>query len=159
MSFFSESNLPGIGKKINCTTHSKEKAVIIMHHDGKREFYIMDKDNEPIAGISLLDEEARRMGAFLSGSVFKPKALERLETAMQDVRIDWFKLQHDSPIIGKRLGGLGIRKKSQVSIVAILKDDAFIPNPSSDYIFAQGDTCVVIGKPERFIDFAKIITG
>ncbi|MDP4182057.1 MAG: cation:proton antiporter regulatory subunit [Bacillota bacterium] len=157
MFFFSESDLPGIGKKINCGTHSNEKAVIILHHDGKRELYIMNKDNEPMAGISLLDEEARRFGAFLSGSVFKPKALENLETAMEGIRIDWFKLESDSPVIGKRLGGLGIRKKTQLSIIAILKGETFIPNPSSDYIFQEGDTCVVIGKPEKFNDFLSII--
>jgi len=52
---------------------------------------------------------------------------------------------------------LGIRKKTQVSIIAILRDNEFIPNPSSEYVFQKGDTCVVIGKPERFKDFLAII--
>lgn len=157
MSFFSESNLPAIGKKISCTTHSKEKVTLIIHHDGKREMYIMDKDNNPIAGVSFLDEEARRIGAFLSGARYTPKAVENLEVALQGIKIDWYKLQKDSPVIGKRLGGLNIRKKTQVSIAAILKGEQFIPNPSSDYIFEEGDTCVVIGKPDKFKDFLKII--
>jgi TrkA domain protein len=74
MSFFSESDLPGIGKKISLTTHSNDKVVLIIHHDGKREFYIMDKEGEPLASVTMLDEEARRLGGFLSGVMFKPKA-------------------------------------------------------------------------------------
>lgn len=157
MSFFSEADIPGIGKKISCTTHSREKAVIIIHHDGKRELYIMDNSGEAQAGITLLDEEARRLGAFLSGIMYKPKAIENLEIALEGVKIDWYKLSSTSPIIGKQLGGLGLRKRTQVSIIAIINNDDFIPNPSSDYVFREGDTCVVIGKPERFKDFLKII--
>ncbi|MCX7922408.1 MAG: cation:proton antiporter regulatory subunit [Clostridia bacterium] len=157
MSFFSESDLPGIGKKISCTTHSKEKVVLIIHHDGKREFYIMDNDGDPQASVTLLDEEARRLGGFLSGVMFKPKSVENLEVALEGIRIDWFKLDKESPIIGQRLASLELRKKTQVSIIAILQDDIFIPNPSSDYVFREGDTCVVIGKPERFKDFLALI--
>ncbi len=157
MSFFSESDLPAIGKKISCTTHAKDKAVIIIHHDGKRELYIMDDEGSPKASITLLDEESRRMGSILSGEIYKPKAIEDLEVALEGIRIDWFKLDSDSPIIGMQLGGLGIRKRTQISIIAILNGSDYIPSPSSDYVFREGDTCVVIGKPERFKDFLAII--
>lgn len=159
MSFFRETDLPVIGKKIVCTTHSKEKCVLIIHHDGKREFYIMDDNNEPKAGILLLDEEARRLGTFLSGAMYKPKAIENLEIALDGIKVEWYKLDDDSPFIGKQLGGLGIRKKTQVSIIAVINNEEFIPSPSSEYVFKQGDTCVVIGKPERFNDFIKMIRG
>lgn len=157
MSFFSEADIPGIGKKISCNTHSREKAVIIIHHDGKRELYIMDNQGEAAAGITLLDEEARRLGLFLSGAMYKPKAIESLEDALEGIKIDWYKLGSSSPIVGKRLGGLGLRKRTQVSIIAVINNDDFIPNPNSDYVFREGDTCVVIGKPERFKDFLEII--
>lgn len=157
MSFFSETDLPGIGKKISCTTHSREKVVLVVHHDGKRELYIMDQEGDPQASVTLLDEEARRLGGFLSGVMYKPKAVENLELALEGIRIDWYKIEQGSPVIGKAIGGLGIRKKSQVSIIAILKGDNFIPSPSSEYIFEEGDTCVVIGKPERFRDFLAMI--
>jgi TrkA domain protein len=157
MSFFSESNLPGIGKKINCTTHSKEKITLIIHHDGKRELYIMDNGGTPVAGISLLDEEARRIGAFLSGAKYTPRSVKNLESALEGIKIDWIRLQKGSPIIGKQLGVLNIRKKTKVSIAAVLNDDQFIPNPSPEYIFKEGDTCVVMGEPEKFKDFLKLI--
>ncbi|NTV91306.1 MAG: cation:proton antiporter regulatory subunit [Clostridiales bacterium] len=157
MSFFTESDLPAIGKKVSCNTHAKDKAVIIIHHDGKRELYIMDDEGSPKASLTLLDEESRRLGSILSGETYKPKAIEDLEVALEGIRIDWFRLDPDSPVIGQQLGGLGIRKKTQVSIIAILNGSDFVPSPSSDYVFREGDTCVVIGRPERFKDFLSII--
>lgn len=157
MSFFSETDLPGVGKKVSCTTHSKEKVVLIIHHDGKREFYIMDQNGNPQASVTMLDEEARRLGGFLSGVMFKPKAVQNLEVELAGIRIDWFKLDPDSPVIGQPIGGLGIRKRTQVSIIAVLRNDTFIPNPSSEFVFENGDVCVVIGKPERFKEFLAII--
>lgn len=157
MSFFSETDLPGIGKKISCTTHSKEKVTIIIHHDGKREFYILDKNGESQANVTLLDEEARRLGGFLAGVMYKPKVVQDLEVELEGIRIDWFKLDSSSPVIGRAIGELSIRKRTQVSIIAVLRNDTFIPNPSSEFIFEDGDLCVVIGKPERFKDFLAII--
>lgn len=157
MSLFRETDLPGVGKKISCVTHSKENIALIIHHDGKRELYIMNKDGEPMASVTLFDEEARRLGAFLSGVMYKPKAIEQLELALEGVKIDWFKLDEQSPVIGKNLGGLAIRRRTQVSIIAVLRNETFIPNPSSEFVFEAGDTCVVIGKPENFKDFMAII--
>lgn len=158
MSYIRETDLPGIGKKISYTTLSKEKVVLIIHDDGKREFYIMDKNSEPQACITLFDEEARTLGAYLSGVMYKPRAVQHLEVALEGVKIDWFKLEKTSPVIGQKLGSLEIRKRTQISIIAVLRrDDAFIPNPSSEFVFEEGDTCVVIGKPENFKDFLAII--
>jgi TrkA domain protein len=154
---FRETDLPGVGKKISCTTHSKENVVLIIHHDGKREFYIIDQNGESQANVTLLDDEARGLGAFLSGVMYKPRMIENLEIALEGIKIDWFKLNADSPVIGKPIGELGIRKRTQISIIAVLREDSFIPNPSSDFVFAAGDTCVVIGRPERFKDFLALI--
>jgi len=157
MSYIRETELPGIGKKISYTTLSKEKVVLIIHDDGKREFYIMDNHNEPNASITLFDEEARILGAFLSGVMYKPKFVQNLEFALEGVKIDWIKLDKSSPVIGQKLGDFQIRKRTQVSIIAVLRNEAFIPNPSSDFIFEADDTCVFIGKPENFQDFLAII--
>lgn len=160
MSFFTESNLPGIGKKITLSTHLNEKAVLIIHHDGKREFYIMDKFGEPITGITLLDEESRRLSSFLSGAIYKPASVQHLEKALGGINIDWFKIENNSKAIGKSIHELDIRQKTNVSIIAILKNnDEFIPNPSSDYIIQNHDTCIVISKSEGFKKFVQMIRG
>jgi len=157
LSFYRETDLPVIGKKITFMTHANDKATLIVHHDGKREFYIMDKDGEPQAQISMLDEEARRIGSFISGITYKPKSIEDLELKLEGIEIEWFTLDSNSPIVGMKMGGLGVRKRTQVSIIAVINEDGFTPNPSSEYIFNAGDICVVIGDPENFKFFDELI--
>jgi TrkA domain protein len=157
LSFYRESDLPGIGKKITFMTHSGDKATLIIHHDGKREFYIMDKEGEPLANVTMLDEEARRIGSFISGITYKPKSIEDLELKLEGIEIEWFTLEASSPIVGLRLGGLGVRKRTQVSIIAVINKDGFTPNPSSEYVFNPGDICVVIGDPNNFKYFHDLV--
>lgn len=158
MSFFSESDLPGIGKKIICDTHSNEKLALIIHHDGTRELYIMDNQGEPISGITLMDEEARRLGIFLSGEMFKPKAIENLETALEGLNIEWYKLHETYSLVGKKIDDADITLKTGVSLIGILKEnETFILNPDSSYIFDANDTCVVVGDPAHFKTFSEFI--
>ena len=158
MSFFSESDLPGIGKKIICHTHSKEQLALIVHHDGKRELYIIDEQGEPISGITLMDEEARRLGIFLSGTMFKPKFIETLESALEGLNIEWYKLHETYSLVGKTIQNADITKNTGVSIIGILKEnETFILNPEPSYSFEVNDTCVVIGDPKHFKTFLEFI--
>lgn len=84
MSGLRECDLPGVGKKFVLSTYSKERIVVIIHHEGKRELYILDRDDEPLASIVLQDEEARQLGAVISGAYYKPASEESaLETPVQ----------------------------------------------------------------------------
>ncbi len=158
MSQFREVDLPGVGKKYSFTSFSKEHAVVIIHHDGRREFYILDRDEEPLASITLHDDEARRLGAVMSGVFFKPKAVENLEVALEGLRIEWYKVTPDSPVVGRTIGQLEIRKKTGVSVIAVIRSNSSIPNPGADLIFESGDTVVVLGKPEGFAPFHRLIS-
>ncbi|MBO8127659.1 MAG: cation:proton antiporter regulatory subunit [Peptococcaceae bacterium] len=155
MSYFREAELPGVGMKYSLNTYSKEKLSLIIHHDGKREFYIMDQEDEPVASVTLQDDEARQLGAIMSGAFFKPRAVEELEVAIEGLRIEWFKVDPDSPIIGKSIKDLAIRKKTGVSIIAVIHGDDSIPSPDPDYVIRDGDTLVALGK--SFKEFRKFI--
>jgi len=157
VSYLREADLPGLGKKFSLRTYSKERLSIVVHHDGKREIYIMDKDDEPIASVVLQDDEARQVGAILSGAIFRPKAVEDLEVAIEGLRIEWFKIEEGSPVIGKTIAELAIRQRTGVSVIAIIRGENSIANPGPDCRFELGDTAVVLGK--RFGEFRKLLQG
>lgn len=157
MGYFREADLPGLGKKYSLLTHRKEHLSIVIHHDGKRELYIMDRHGEPLASVTLQDDEARQVGAILSGAFFKPKAVEDLEVAIEGLRIEWFKLEEGSPLAGRSIGELGIRQQTGVSIIAVIRGEDSIPNPGPDCVLQEGDTIVALAK--HFRDFRRFLQG
>ncbi|MBV6681499.1 potassium transporter [Bacillus thuringiensis] len=146
-----ESELPGIGYKFQVVTKGKEKMVIVIHDDGRREMYHFDSDyTESISSISLRDSEARQIAAILGGMVYKPRALENVEMVFEGLAIEWFKVENTASAIGKTIGDLEIRKTYSVTIIAVMKKNMRkLFNPGSETVIEEGDMLVVSGEREE----------
>ena len=143
-----ESELPGIACKFVVITKGNEKMVIVIHDDGRREMYHFDADHdESISSISLRDSEARQIAAILGGMVYRPQALDTIEMAFEGLSIEWFKVENHAPVVQKTIGSLHVRKKYNVTIIAILKKNMkkFF-NPGPDSIIEAGDMLVLSGE-------------
>lgn len=148
MSTFRESDLPGIGRKFQINSRSGDKLVIVVHDDGKREIHHFDYNDpdESISMVTLDDAEARRVGAILGGMVYMPKALESVDVAFDEMKIEWFKVEPGAKAAGKTIGELHIRKRTGAMIIAVInKDQTKIINPGPDQIINEGATLVVLG--------------
>lgn len=104
-------------------TRNNEKLAIITHDDGRREMYHFQEDDheESISGILLNDEEARQIAAILGGMVYKPKALETVEVAIDELMIEWFKIEKNAPAVQQTIGDLNVRQNYQVTVIAIVR--------------------------------------
>lgn len=144
-----EIELPGIGKKFEIETRDQDKVVIVIHDDGRREIYHFDKDDleECQSNITLTDAEARQIAAILGGMIYKPKALETIEVAFDNLIIEWFKVEHQAKAVNQTIGGLDIRKKYDVTVIAIVKKNhKKILNPGPEVVIEEGDTLVISGE-------------
>ncbi|MDQ7794679.1 MAG: cation:proton antiporter regulatory subunit [bacterium] len=153
-----QADLPGVGRKYCLKTHDGGQLVLILHHDGRREIYIVDQDEEPLASVTLHDDEARQAGAILGGAFFMPQALANLQVRLKGIRIEWFPVSPDSPVAGRTIGGLGVRQAAGVSVIAALREEECLPNPGPDYRIQAGDILVVAGTREGVAAFDALVS-
>ncbi|WP_028297644.1 cation:proton antiporter regulatory subunit [Olivibacter sitiensis] len=147
MSIVRESELPGIGKKYQIETSADDNMVIVIHNDGRRELYRLDdEDNDTKCVMTMNDEEARQVAGIIGGLSFKPKALETIDVALNDLIIEWHKVEKNAAGSEKTIGELGVRQNTGASIIAAIKGDETVINPGPDYRITAGTTLVVAGK-------------
>ncbi|MFZ4863580.1 cation:proton antiporter regulatory subunit [Sphingobacterium sp. Mn56C] len=150
MSIVRESDLIGIGKKYQIETEAGDNMVVVIHDDGKRELYRHENlENETHCVMTLSDEESRQVAGILGGLSYKPKALETIEVALDDLRIEWYKFEALDDEVNKTIGQLEVRQRTGVSIIAAIKAGDTVINPGPDYVIEAGVTLVIAGKAKN----------
>ncbi|ASS89070.1 MAG: potassium:proton antiporter [Bacillaceae bacterium] len=144
-----ESELPGIGYKFEIITKNQDKLVIVIHDDGRREIYHFDSDDhdEVLSTATFDDSEARQIAGILGGMAYKPKALETVDFAFDDLIIEWYQVEPGAPVVNKTIGEIDIRNNYGVTVIAIKKKKTKkTHNPGPDTVIEAGDTLVISGE-------------
>ncbi|RAK20529.1 potassium/proton antiporter regulatory subunit (CPA2 family) [Anoxybacillus vitaminiphilus] len=153
-----ESELPGVGKKFEVFTKNKDKMVIIIHDNGRRELYYFEQDNyeDYVASAAFDDTEARQIAAIIGGMTYKPKALENIEIAFDGLVIEWFKVEQGAQAANQSIGQLNVRQSFDVNIIAIVKKNhQIIHTPGPENIIEEGDTLIVSGERTQVKNMVK----
>jgi TrkA domain protein len=149
-----EHDLPGVGKKFAITTNEGDRMTVIIHNTGHREIYHFKKGEDyPFYAIRLQDAEARQLGAILGGAYFQPPVAESMDMVMEQLSIEWQKVDADSPFAGRTLQESAIRQQAGASVIAILRNGKAHPNPQPDDVIQPGDTLMVVGDREQVSRF------
>lgn len=143
-----ESELPGIGRKFEVEISNRDKVVVIVHDDGRREIYHFDKEDyeESLSSVTLSDTEARQFAAIVGGMIYRPKAIETIEMAFDELMIEWYKIDSGAPAVHKTIGELDIRQKYEVTVIAVVKGNDKVLNPGPETTIGEGDTIVISGE-------------
>ncbi|MBF7083873.1 cation:proton antiporter regulatory subunit [Desulfallas sp. Bu1-1] len=164
MSTIKEAELPGLGKKFEVSLDNGDRVVIVIHDEGTREVYhFPEGEDDALSSVTMTDQEARQVGSIISGSFYQPRLLEKLETAVADLRIEWLEVKENSRVAGKSIGDLGLRKNHGIIVIAVIEDKlrgrkghARI-NPGPSYIFTPGHTIVAAGIKEKMDLFEDML--
>lgn len=155
-----EHDLPGVGKKYAISTIEGDRMTIIIHNTGHREIYHFKQGEDyPYFAIRLQDPEARKLGAILGGAYFQPPVADTMEMVLDQLSIEWLKVDADSKLVGQTLEGAAIRQQTGASVMAVLRDGKAYPNPQPSERIESGDTLMVIGNREQVSKFAGICRG
>lgn len=154
----SETELPGIGRRYDIVVSKGQTLVLVVHRSGRRDLYVTRKEeDEPRCAIELSDDQARRIGAILGGAYFKPDLVEEIESIIGDFVVDWVTLDDSSAVVGHSIESLQIRRRTGMSVIAIIRGKTSINAPDPSEVLEVGDRLVVVGPQGRFGDFVNFI--
>jgi TrkA domain protein len=148
MSTISESNLPGVGKKFQIETTSGDRLIVVIHDDGRRELYHYDRRELDRADsvLTLTDGEARQIAGIIGGLTYVPKALESAEVVLDDLVLEWFKVDRSFKTVGRTIRDIQARTATGASIVSIIEPDQVKRiNPEADTVINAGATFILAG--------------
>ncbi len=157
MSTISEANLPGVGRKFQIEIANGDRLIIVIYDDGTREIYHFERRNFDRAAsvVTLADSEARQIAGILGGLSYVPKALPSAELILDDLLLQWFKIETGSACIGKTIRDLQVRTATGASIVSIIEvNRTKRTNPEADTVLNEGATLILAGD-RKTIDTAK----
>lgn len=153
-----QTPLPGIGVRYEFTTGEGRRLGVVHRHDGRNEVYVGAADHPQADApcFTLDDDEVHTLVEVLGGSRVTEN-LARLQEFVEGLAIDWLKVGPGSPVAGATIAASGIRARTGVSVVAVLRGDQTRPAPGPEFCIAAGDTLVVAGTPEGVASAAGIL--
>lgn len=155
-----EHDLPGVGKKFAITTNDGDRLTVIIHNTGHRELYHFKRGEDyPFFAVRLEDAEARKLGAILGGAYFQPPVADSMDMVLEQLSIEWLRIEGGSPLAGRTIEGAAIRAQTGASVIAILREGRAHPNPQPTQEIEAGDTLMVVGDREQVQRVAALSKG
>lgn len=151
-----DQSLPGIGHRYEMRSSDGSRVVVVIHHSGRRDLYAFEpRGEDPQAVLTLTDTQARTLGAILGGAYFKPAVVEEIEAVIGELLIDWITLLPDSPGTGSSIGDLQVRRRTGLTVAAIVRNHVPLVAPEPGEVLQAGDQLVVIGRQEDLPRFLR----
>lgn len=106
------------------------------------------------AGADKVVAPALLSGQHMANAMLKPVSVELVETLFSnrhlEIQMEELRIQKGSPVIGKELKEAFARKKDlNVMVVAIIRDDQVMLNPTASEVIREDDTLVVLGSKKH----------
>ena len=149
MTEVNETRLPGVGLLHDFTSRSGARVGVISHRTGRRELLVYDADDPDAVRdtVDLTPEESAALAELLGGARITER-MAQLQRQVEGLAIDWLTVPQGSPFAGRTIGEGEIRRRTGVSVVALLRGEEAVPAPGPEVRLEAGDTAVVVGTPQ-----------
>ena len=144
-----QTRLPGVGIRHDFETRGHRRIGVIAHRVGHRELIIYAEDDpDAVRETVRLDDDDAYTLAELLGASRITQALDNIRQSVEGLALDWLPIAETWWAAGHSIADSQMRRRTGVSIVAILRGDETIPSPEPDEQLHAGDTVVVVGTPD-----------
>lgn len=159
MAEVSETRLPGVGVRHDFRTTHGERLGVLVLRSGRRELLLYDRDDPDAcrATIDLEPDDARTLAELLGTSQVSEAiaSIQRVEGLV----IDWLTIEEGSPLAGVSVADAGIRQRTRVTVVAVLRGEEALPAPGPEFVLQAHDVIVTVGPPEGTADLRTLLVG
>ncbi len=80
-----------------------------------------------------------------------------LELRLPDMQVGRLRIPDGAAAAGRTLAEIELRRRHNVSVLAVCRGSYTIPNPDGDVRLLPGDELILIGPPERLDDVAEAL--
>ncbi|HEY1016664.1 MAG TPA: TrkA C-terminal domain-containing protein, partial [Herpetosiphonaceae bacterium] len=87
------------------------------------------------------------------------QVLARLRSARQQIEVQWVEVPARSPLLGQAIGALAIRQRTGANIVAVLRGEEVLANPTPEIVLLERDCLGVLGTAEQRAALDDLIHG
>ena len=114
--------------------------------------YLVPRDE-----IEKLVAEVRSDGYQMFRSLSKESvSFSGLKLQLPDVQVCVIRVDEASPLAGKSLAQIELRKKHEVAVLAIRRDSRILTSPDGEMLLAANDVLFVLGPPEKIALVANL---
>ncbi|MGH8906371.1 MAG: cation:proton antiporter regulatory subunit [Egibacteraceae bacterium] len=160
MTRIEETRLPGVGLLHSFVTKPGRRIGVLTHRSGYRELLVYDERDPDACRLSLrLDSDDSHTLADLLGAPELAAHVARLQQSVEGLIIDWLPVRPGSACAGQTIGQTGLRERTGVSVVAVVRGEQTIPAPGPDHRLEAGDTAVVVGTAEGIHRAVELLQG
>jgi TrkA domain protein len=155
---FEETRLPGVGVRHDFLTSDGRRVGVITHHSGRKDLLVFSEDDPDACSevVSLDVEESVGLTELLGGSKVHA-TLQDLQQRVEGLTIDWLHIADAWWAAGHTITDTQLRRRTGVSIVAIISGGSTLPSPEPSQPLAVDDTLVVVGTPQGITDAIRVL--
>ncbi|MDY6971619.1 MAG: cation:proton antiporter [Thermodesulfobacteriota bacterium] len=114
--------------------------------------YLIPRDE-----IEALISEIRADGYEMFRSLFRESLpVSDLDLHIPDFEITTLRVGETSPLVGRSLAELDMRKRYGVTVLAVRRDSQIVANPDANMPFCENDVLFVLGSPGRVAEVADL---
>lgn len=113
------------------------------------------------AGADRVVSPYQHGGARLAHVLMKPMVVDFLDFSLTagevGLELEQVRVSATSPLVGRSLGELDLRRRCGVGVVAARRGEALMPNPEAAFRLAEGDVLVVLGTRDQIANFESVV--